>query len=377
MKEVPFRHVYIHALVRDEKGQKMSKSKGNVMDPLVLIDEFGADALRFTLAAMAAQGRDIKLAKSRVEGYRNFATKLWNASRFAEMNECVRQQDFDPRSAKQTINKWIVGETEIAAKGVTAALEAYKFNEAAATAYEFVWGQFCDWYLELIKPLLMGDDEEAKAETRTVTAWVLDQILKLLHPFMPFITEELWAHMVEHGVARQSLLCTSQWPVLDGLVDRDAVDEINWIVRLVSEIRSVRTEMSVPAGAKIPLVIVGANAALKQRAQRNEDTIMRLARLEDISFEKTAPKAAALIVTGETTAALPLTGIIDMAGERKRLAKEIEKAEADLAKMDAKLSNPQFMERAKEEAIDEAKERKAELEAGIKRFSAALKRLGD
>nr|HPG89451.1 valine--tRNA ligase [Hyphomicrobium sp.] len=262
MKEVPFKHVYMHALVRDEKGQKMSKSKGNVMDPLVLIDEFGADALRFTLAAMAAQGRDIKLAKSRVEGYRNFATKLWNASRFAEVNECVRQPDFDPRAVKQTINKWIIGETELAAKEVTANIESYKFNDAANAAYEFVWGQFCDWYVELIKPLLAGDDEDAKAETRACTAWVLDQILKILHPFMPFITEELWAHMVEHGVARRSILCLSEWPRLDGLVDRNAIDEINWIVRLVSEIRSVRTEMSVPAGAKIPLVLVGADAGL-------------------------------------------------------------------------------------------------------------------
>ncbi len=239
MKEVPFKQVYIHALVRDEKGQKMSKSKGNVMDPLVLIDEFGADALRFTLSAMAAQGRDIKLAKSRVEGYRNFATKLWNASRFAEMNECVRQQDFNPAKVEQTINKWIIGETELATKAVTEALEAYKFNEAANSAYEFVWGQFCDWYVELIKPLLAGDDEDAKAETRAATAWVLDQILKMLHPFMPFITEELWAHMVEHGVARRNLLCHSEWPRLEGLVDQEAIDEINWIVRLVSEIRSV------------------------------------------------------------------------------------------------------------------------------------------
>ena len=377
MKEVPFRQVYIHALVRDEKGQKMSKSKGNVMDPLVLIDEFGADALRFTLAAMAAQGRDIKLAKARVEGYRNFATKLWNASRFAEMNECVRQQDFDPKRVKQTINKWIIGETELASKTVTEALEAYRFNEAANGAYEFVWGQFCDWYVELIKPLLAGDDEQAKAETRAVTAWVLDQILKLLHPFMPFITEELWAHMVEHGVARRSLLCLSEWPQLDGLVDQNATDEINWIVRLVSEIRSVRTEMSVPAGAKIPLVLVGADKALKDRAERNDETIKRLARLESITFEKTAPKSAALIITGETTAALPLSGIIDMGSEKKRLEKAIEAASSDLAKMDAKLSNPNFIERAKEEAIEEAKDRKAECEAEIKRFSAALKRLGD
>ena len=374
---VPFKHVYIHALVRDERGQKMSKSKGNVIDPLDLIDKFGADALRFTLAAMAAQGRDIKLAKSRVEGYRNFATKLWNAARFAEMNECVRQQDFDPRKVKQTINKWIIGETEIAAKTVTQALESYKFNEAANGAYEFVWGEFCDWYVELIKPMLAGDDEAAKAETRAVTAWVLDQILKLLHPFMPFITEELWAHMVEHGVARRSLLCLSQWPQLGGLVDQAATDEINWIVRLVSEIRSVRTEMSVPAGAKIPLVLVGADKALKSRAERNDETIKRLARLDSITFEKTAPKSAALIVTGETTAALPLAGIIDMAAEKKRLEKAIESANSDLAKMDAKLTNPNFIERAKEEAIEEAKDRKAECEAGIKRFSAALKRLGD
>ncbi|CCB65922.1 valine--tRNA ligase [Hyphomicrobium sp. MC1] len=377
MKEVPFKDVYIHALVRDEKGQKMSKSKGNVMDPLVLIDEFGADALRFTLAAMAAQGRDIKLAKSRVEGYRNFATKLWNASRFAEMNECVRQRDFDPKTAVQTFNKWIIGETELTSKAVTAALEAYKFNEAAGAIYDFVWGQFCDWYLELIKPVLAGDEEDAKSETRAVTAWTLDQILKMLHPFMPFITEELWAHMVEHGVKRDVLLCLSQWPNLDGLVEVDAVNEVNWLVNLISEIRSVRTEMSVPAGAKIPLVIVGADEVTRLRVRRNDETLRRIARVDEIDFEEAAPKGAALVVAGETTAALPLAGIIDMDAEKRRLAKAIEGAEGDLKKMDAKLSNPQFIERAKEEAIEEAKERKAELEAEIKRFSAALKRLSD
>jgi len=377
---VPFKDVYIHALVRDEKGQKMSKSKGNVMDPLDIIDGcdletlvkkrtsglmrpedanriekdtrkeypqgipgYGTDALRFTLAALATQGRDIKLSLKTVEGYRNFATKLWNASRFAEMNECVRQQDFDPATVKHTVNKWIIGETELASKAVTQAIEAYKFNEAASSVYEFVWGQFCDWYLELIKPLLAGEDEAAKAETRNTTAWVLDQILKLLHPFMPFITEELWAHMVEHGVARRSLLCLSNWPQFDGLYDKAAAEEINWIVRLVSEIRSVRTEMSVPAGAKIPLVIVGADRALAERTQSNEDTLKRLARIETISFEKTAPKGAALIVAGETTAALPLAGIIDMNAEKKRLQKAIEGANSDLAKMDAKLSNPSFI----------------------------------
>ena len=375
MKEVPFHDVYIHALVRDEKGQKMSKSKGNVMDPVGLIDAYGADALRFTLAAMAAQGRDIKLSTQRVEGYRNFATKLWNASRFAEMNECVRRRDFDPSTVKETLNRWIAGETERAARAVTESLQAYKFNEAAGAIYEFVWGVFCDWYLELIKPTLIGDDDAAKSETRATVAWALDQILKLLHPFMPFITEELWAHMVEHGERRQNLLALSQWPTPSGLTDKSVEEEIGWVVRLVSEIRSLRTEMNVPVAAKVPLALPGANAALRERARRHEETISRLARLESISFPKSAPKGAALIVVGDTTAALPLGGVIDMGAEMKRLEREIEKAQGDLAKMDAKLSNPQFMAKAKEEAVEEAQERKAELDETIKRLRAAVKRL--
>ncbi len=375
MKEVPFHDVYIHALVRDEKGQKMSKSKGNVMDPLVLVDTYGADALRFTLAAMAAQGRDIKLSTSRVEGYRNFATKLWNASRFAEMNECVRKRGFDPAGVKQTINRWIVGETERAATAVTESIEAYKFNEAAAAIYEFVWGVFCDWYLELIKPTLLGDDDAAKTEARATVAWTLDQILKLLHPFMPFITEELWAHMVEHGEQRENLLALAQWPKLSGLTDAAVEEEIGWVVRLVSEIRSVRTEMNVPVAAKIPLALPGAGAALKERAKKHQDTISRLARLEGITFPKAAPKGAAVIVVGDTSAALPLAGVIDTGAEMKRLGREIEKAQGDLDKMDAKLSNPQFMAKAKEEAVDEARERKAELEEALKRLRAAVKRL--
>ncbi|MGZ5919963.1 MAG: valine--tRNA ligase, partial [Hyphomicrobium sp.] len=375
MKEVPFHDVYIHALVRDEKGQKMSKSKGNVMDPLVLVDTYGADALRFTLAAMAAQGRDIKLSTSRVEGYRNFATKLWNASRFAEMNECVRKRGFDPAGVKQTINRWIVGETERAATAVTESIEAYKFNEAAAAIYEFVWGVFCDWYLELIKPTLLGDDDAAKTEARATVAWTLDQILKLLHPFMPFITEELWAHMVEHGERRENLLALAQWPKLSGLTDAAVEEEIGWVVRLVSEIRSVRTEMNVPVAAKIPLALPGAGAALKERAKKHQDTISRLARLESITFPKAAPKGAAVIVVGDTSAALPLAGVIDTGAEMKRLGREIEKAQGDLDKMDAKLSNPQFMAKAKEEAVEEARERKAELEEALKRLRAAVKRL--
>jgi valyl-tRNA synthetase len=375
MEEVPFRDIYIHALVRDEKGQKMSKSKGNVMDPLGIIDTYGADALRFTLAAMAAQGRDIKLSTQRVEGYRNFATKLWNAARFAEMNECVRRRDFDPSKLKVTVNRWIAGETERAARAVTENLEAYKFNEAAAAVYEFVWGEFCDWYLELIKPILSGDDEAAMVETRATVAWTLDQILKLLHPFMPYITEELWAHAVEHGEKRENLLALSQWPVFSGLVDAEVDEEIGWVVRLISEIRSVRTEMNVPVAAKLPLALPNAGPALRERAKRHEDTISRLARLDSITFPKTAPKGAAVIVVGDTSAALPLGGVIDAAAETARLGREIEKAESDLGKMDAKLSNPQFMAKAKEEAVEEARERKAELEGAIKRLTAAIRRL--
>jgi valyl-tRNA synthetase len=371
MKEVPFRDVYIHALVRDEKGAKMSKSKGNVMDPLEMIEAYGADALRFTLAAMAAQGRDIKLSPARVEGYRNFATKLWNAARFAEMNEALVAPGFDPKAVKETVNRWIVGETERAAHAVTAGIEAYKFNEAAGAIYEFVWGRFCDWYLELAKPVLMGADEAAKAETRACLAFVLDEILKLLHPFMPFITEELWAQ----GAKRDALLALSAWPKLKGLADPKADEEIGWLIALVSEIRSVRTEMNVPAGAKIPLVITSGGKAIKDRTARHEETIKRLARLDAISFAKSAPKGAALIVAGATTAALPLADVIDMEAERNRLRKAIGGHEGDIAKMDAKLSNPQFMAKAKEEAVEEARDRKAELEGMVKRLKSALKRI--
>ena len=376
MGDVPFKKVAIHGLVLDETGQKMSKSKGNVTDPLGLIDQYGADALRFTIASLPSQGRDIKFQASRVEGYRNFATKLWNAARFAEMNECVRAKAFKPSAIKQPVNRWIAGETERAAHAVTQALEAYHTNDAATAVYEFVWGIFCDWYLELIKPLLEGDDEQAKAETRATVAWTLDQILKLLHPFMPFLTEELWDHMVEHGEKRENLLCVSDWPKLSKLADPAVDDEIGQVVALIREVRSVRQEMNIPAGAKVPLVMVGADAALKERCERHEPTIARMARLDSITFAKQAPKAAAILVVGDATAAIPLEGLIDLAAEKKRLEKDIAAAEADIAKMNAKLDNPNFISRAKPEAIDEARERKAELEGQVKRLSAALKRLG-
>ena len=375
MREIPFHEVYIHALVRDDKGQKMSKTKGNVMDPLGMIDQYGADALRFTLAAMAAQGRDIKLSTHRVEGYRNFATKLWNAARFAEMNECVRQKGFEPKAVRETLNRWIAGEVERTAAAVTAGIETYKFNEAAVAIYEFTWGTFCDWYLELAKPILNGDDEPAKAETRATTAWVLDQILKVLHPFMPFITEELWDRLVEVGVKRENLLCLSAWPLLTGLADAAADEEIGWLVNLVGEVRSVRSEMNVPAGAKTPLIMVAASKAVRARAEAYEETIKRLARIDALSFAKAAPPGSAQIVLGETTVALPLAGVIDMGSERTRLVREIEKSKAEIKKIDAKLANENFVAKAPPEVVEENRERRADFEATMRKLLAALKRV--
>jgi valyl-tRNA synthetase len=374
MEEVPFRDVYIHALVRDEKGQKMSKSKGNVIDPLELIDAYGADALRFTLSAMAAQGRDIKLSPSRVEGYRNFATKLWNAARFAEINACAPVKGFDPASAKQTINRWIAGESERALATVTEALEAYRFNEAAGAIYSFIWHKFCDWYLELIKPILLGSDQDAAAETRAMTAWALDRALKLLHPFMPFVTEELWAKLARDGEGRESLLILATWPKHLGLENAEADAEIGWVVRLVSEVRSVRSEMNVPAGAKVPLVISGASDGTTARAKRHEGTILRLARIETMSFGK-APPGAVQIVLDEATLALPLAGIIDVAAESKRLKREIDKVGSEIRQLDAKLANEKFVARAPEHVVEEQRERKADAEATVIRLEQALKRL--
>ncbi len=371
MKDVPFHTVYIHALVRDEKGQKMSKSKGNVIDPLELIDAYGADALRFTLSAMAAQGRDIKLSKQRVEGYRNFGTKLWNAVRFAEMNGVTRDWNYDPVAARITVNRWIAGETARTRDVVTRAIEEHKYNEAAGALYQFVWNVFCDWYVELVKPILTGTDEGARHETRQSTAWVIDQILLLLHPFMPFVTEELWQKIAP----RSHWLIESEWPWYKGLGDQAADAEIGWVIRFVSEVRSVRAEMNVPAGAKIATVIVGANSETRMRAANWDAEIMRLARLSSISFEDQVPKASAQIVLNEATVALPLEGVIDFSAEKTRLAKELEKIAKDTAQIDGRLGNPGFVAKAPPDVLDEARDRKVELEARRAKVDEALRRL--
>jgi valyl-tRNA synthetase len=371
MKEIPFHDVYIHALVRDASGAKMSKSKGNVIDPLALIDEYGADALRFTLAAMAAMGRDIKLSTQRVEGYRNFATKLWNAARFAEMNGCATVAKFDPKSAKETLNRWIAHETAKAAAEVTEAIEAYRFNDAAAAVYRFVWNIYCDWYLELAKPLLTGPDGPSTRETQAMVAWARDEILKLLHPFMPFVTEELWAVTGKHDV----LLALDQWPKLQGLADDKAEAEIGWVIDLVTAIRSVRAEMNITAA--IPLVLANASAESKARAERWAEFIKRLARVSDISSAAAAPKGSVQLVVRGEVAALPLKGVIDLAAERARLAKEMQKADADIARVDAKLNNPNFMARAPEEVVEEEQEKREEAVGRKAKIAEALDRLRD
>ena len=374
MEEVPFRDVYIHALVRDEKGQKMSKSKGNVIDPLDLIDAYGADALRFTLAAMAAQGRDIKLSHGRVEGYRNFATKLWNAARFTEINGYRPCADFIPASAKLTVNRWILGESERTAAAVTEALQAFRFNEAAAAIYHFIWHVYCDWYLELIKPILTGSDEAAASETRAGAAFVLDRALQLLHPFMPFVTEELWVKLGEEVGGRPSLLMLAKWPEQEGLQNAEADAEIGWLIRFISEVRSVRAEMNVPAGAKVPLIIAGAGELTKARVARHRDTLLRLARLDSIDCGR--PQAGAVqIVLDEATLALPLAGIIDIGVEEKRLKREIDKVDCEIKQLDAKLANEKFVSRAPEHVVEEQRERKTEAEATAAKLEQALKRL--
>ena len=377
MKEVPFREVYIHALVRDAKGQKMSKSKGNTMDPLDLIDKYGADALRFTLTAMAAQGRDIKLSEQRIEGYRNFGTKLWNAARFAQMNECAVWDSYDPRSPQQTVNKWIIGETAKAAAVVTRELEARRFNEAAGALYKFVWNVYCDWYLEFIKPLLNGEDEAAKLETRRTGAWVLDQILIMLHPFMPFITEEIWTRMGEYGHKRERMLISESWPRLGGdLIDADAEAEIDWMVRLIEETRSTRSQLNVSAGAKIPLLLIGADAATEARLERYQDLIDRMARLEYSTSALDAPKGSVTFVLEGATVALPLEGVVDLPAESARLAKEIGRLEAEIGKMDAKLSNAEFIKKAPEEVVEELRERREDATTTAAKLSHALKQIG-
>jgi valyl-tRNA synthetase len=374
MKDVPFRTVYLHGLVTDEKGQKMSKSKGNAMDPLELIDKYGADALRFTMTSLAANnaGR-LRLAPARVESSRNFATKFWNATRFAEMNGAALPRSFDPATATLTINKWVLGELARANASIDKALGEFRLNEAASTLYEFVWGTVCDWYVELSKPVLQGEDGPAKDETRAVTAFVIRETAKLLHPVMPFITEELWdklGHRAEHG-----MLINQSWPQL-APSDAAADAEIGWLVKLISDIRSARAELNVPAGAKLRLLVVGADGTTRQRIDTHRAAIERLARVEGIEVAAAAPRASLQLVVGEATYALPVGEVIDLKAESARLQKEIRRLGDEIGKIDAKLGNKAFISRAPEEVVEEQRDRRQAAEQTRARLSAALERLG-
>ncbi len=375
MKDVPFRDVYIHALIRDEQGQKMSKSKGNIIDPLDLMEKYGTDALRFTLAAMAAQGRDIKLSEQRVAGYRNFATKLWNAARFCQMNQCAVDPKFDPSGCQSTINRWVVGAMIETTREAETAIESYRFNEAAGGLYHFIWGTFCDWYLEFSKPVLYGDDEAAKAETRACAGWVLEQILRTLHPFMPFITEELFASLADRD---QALLMSAVWPTFDGLdPDQAARDEVDWVVRLITEIRSVRAEMNVPPSAKIPLQLKGADDRSLGRLATHETLITTLARLETTgALEGDVPEGAVQLILDEATLVLPLADVIDVAAEKSRLTREIDKMSREIAKLDKKLQNQDFLARAPAHVVDTQRERLVDAEQSRERLEDAMARLG-
>jgi valyl-tRNA synthetase len=373
MGDVPFRTVYIHALVRDERGQKMSKSRGNIIDPLDLIDRYGCDALRFTLAALASPGRDIKLAESRVESSRNFATKLWNAARYAEMNGCAREPEFDPRSCRLTVNRWIAGATRDCAAAMTESLETYRFDEAAHHLYHFLWGTFCDWYLEFTKPILQGEDPDARRETQATTAWVLAQIVHLLHPVMPFITEELWQQI---GGEKPGILMVSAWPDLPpDLHDPEAAAEMEWVVAAISAIRGIRTEVNVPAGARVPLLVKDADAAVQARLERHREHFLRLARVEDITLVDAVSAGGVSAVVDGTTLILRLGEVVDLSREKARLAKELGRLDAELAKMAAKLNNPSFLSKAKPEVVDEQREREADARRDRDRLKAVYDRL--
>jgi len=370
--DVPFRDVYVHALVRDEKGRKMSKSIGNVLDPLELIDEFGADAVRFTLTSMAAMGRDLKLSKDRIAGYRNFGTKLWNAARFAEMNDCKPVPGFDPAGVTQTVNRWIVAETARARIAHDEALSGYRVNDAANGLYAFVWGRVCDWYVEFAKPLLAEADAAVIAETRATMAWVIDQCLILLHPTMPFITEELWGAIAP----RDTMLVHADWPAYGAeLIDAEADREMGWVIGLIEEIRSIRAQMHVPAGLKVQLLQVEMDARGQAAFDRNATMIARLARLSEVTPVDAMPKGAVTIAAEGAVFGLPIADLIDVAEEKARLQKTLDKLGKEIGGLKGRLGNPKFIESAPEEIVDEARENLAARKEEAGKLSEALARL--
>ncbi|WP_458791308.1 valine--tRNA ligase [Yoonia sp. MH D7] len=373
--EDPFHTVYLHQLMRDAAGEKMSKTRGNVIDPLVMVDAYGADALRFTMGQMAALGGVLKISEDRIKGYRNFGTKLWNAFSFAEHYEIPNSGVHAQPKPSQTLNKWIIGETAKTREVVDAALETYRFNDAANALYAFTWGKVCDWYLEFSKPILQGTDVAAKAETEATLRWVLDQALIMLHPIMPFITEELW------GLAetRETLLVTADWPTYTAadLVDAEADREMNWVINLIDSVRSARAQSHVPAGAKVPLVVMGLDAKGGSAWNNNSALIQRIARIETLDHVDVFPKGCVTIPMEGGTFGLPLAGLIDVPAEIARLEKSVTKLGKELGGLRGRLNNPKFVESAPEDVIIEARENLALREEEDAQLKAAIARLAE
>jgi valyl-tRNA synthetase len=347
MKEVPWKRLYLHGLVRAEDGSKMSKSKGNVIDPLGLIDQYGADALRFFMAAMESQGRDIKMDDKRVEGYRNFATKLWNASRFCEVNGIGASKTLAAPQASLPVNRWIISEVVETQQALDKALTDLRFDAAANTIYHFTWDRFCDWYLELIKPVLQGEDASAADETRIVAGWVLDQIIVMLHPFMPFITEELWHAMAQQDGDRDYDLIVAQWPEPKAQIDKEAKAEVDWLIRLISATRTAKVELNIPPGTKMSAHVRDGDDALAERIKRQGSALDRVGRLESFSFDAAPEGATAQIVVDGATYVLPLAGAVDFEAEKGRLTKALEASQKEAKSLAGRLGNPNFVEKAK------------------------------
>lgn len=371
MKKVPFKKAYIHGLVRDEHGHKMSKSKGNTVDPMETIEKYGADALRFFMAAMETQGRDINMSESRIAGYRNFATKLWNAARFGEMNDCCTVKAFDENGVKLATNRWIIAKAKEATREVTRNLDAYRFSDAANAVYQFVWGAFCDWYIEMIKPILYGEDETAKAETRASFAWVLDRILVILHPFMPFITTELWNNTAERDVK----LIKAPWPKSEQ-IDETVMHDVDWAIDLISAIRSLRAEMNLPAGVKLTVYLKDVNENSLKNLNEFNTIVCSLARLEKLeAFHGEATPDMVQSVFREGAILLPLKGVVDFAAEKERLRKELDGLNKRLDGYARKLGNPGFVEKAPAAVVDEEKRRQSEALESKAKVEAALQRI--
>lgn len=375
MKKVPFKKCYIHGLVRDEQGRKMSKSKGNTVDPMETIEKYGADALRFFMAAMETQGRDINMSENRIAGYRNFATKLWNAARFGEMNEAAMPQGFEPSSVKHAVNKWIIAKAQEATREVTENLNSYRFSDAANAVYQFVWGSFCDWYIEMIKPILYGENEAEKAETRAAFAWVRDRILVILHPFMPFITTELWNNTAQRDVK----LIHAPWPQAEK-IDTAAMEDIDWAIELIGAVRSLRAEMNLPAGAKLTVFLKDANDTSCAHLKSFNNIICSLARLEKLECfapEAEVSKDMVQAVFREAVILLPLKGVVDFAAEKERLQKEIAALDKNLEGYARKLGNPSFVERAPAAVVEEEKRRQSEALENKAKLQEALQRIAN